>query len=138
MTLVQARAAILAELADILKDRRAALASGGPLPNDMLTCAMMKRDEQGTQAMSDEDIQDNFIGLLFAGEEPRHSGHLQAENVRGLSPLVNPKCPDRAVWLKTGARETGAVIAVLRVSCGTRGVWGSLVLYVRSRSRDSS
>lgn len=48
--------------------RRAALASGAPVPNDILTILMTEKDEQGA-LLSDEDLHDYFLGLLFAGEE---------------------------------------------------------------------
>jgi cytochrome P450 len=64
---VQARDALLKETAAILKTRRAALASGAPLPDDILTRLMTEKDAEGAQ-LSDKDLQDNMLTLLFAGK----------------------------------------------------------------------
>jgi cytochrome P450 len=64
---VQARDALLKETAAVLKTRRAALARGDPLPNDILTRLMTEKDAEGAQ-LSNKDLQDIMLALLFAGK----------------------------------------------------------------------
>ncbi|GAQ79836.1 cytochrome p450 [Klebsormidium nitens] len=79
---MDARDAILEETAGILKERRSALASGAPVPNDILTRLMTEKDAQGAQ-LSDEDLQDNLLALLFAGHDT--SASALASIIRYLS-----------------------------------------------------
>jgi (+)-abscisic acid 8'-hydroxylase len=62
---MQARRRLHGVLSDIMRERR----ERGELGSDLLGCLMQSRGDDGAALLTDEQVADNIIGVLFAAQD---------------------------------------------------------------------
>ncbi|XP_044509892.1 abscisic acid 8'-hydroxylase CYP707A1-like [Mangifera indica] len=62
---LQARKRLSGILSDIIRERK----ENGLLEKDLLGCLLNSKDEKGEEALTDDKIADNIIGVLFAAQD---------------------------------------------------------------------